>query len=115
MSESAKPVAVQSQKRLVLYLATAILAVFVYWWSLGSEHIPTSTDELAYVHITRLTAATGRLLPLQSDIAATHNTKPPLLFWQGIASTNWAKHWSRWSLRYPSLIYTLLTGLLVFL
>jgi hypothetical protein len=43
------------------------------------------------------------------------NTKPPLLFWQGIASTGWGRRWTLWDLRYPSLVYTLLTALLVFL
>jgi 4-amino-4-deoxy-L-arabinose transferase-like glycosyltransferase len=43
------------------------------------------------------------------------NTKPPLLFWQGIISTHWGQSWSLWNLRYPSVIYTLLTALLVFL
>jgi hypothetical protein len=43
------------------------------------------------------------------------NTKPPLLFWQGIASTDWAKNWNLFNLRYPSVIYTLLTALMAFL
>jgi 4-amino-4-deoxy-L-arabinose transferase-like glycosyltransferase len=43
------------------------------------------------------------------------NTKPPLLFWQGIASTRWARDWSLLTLRYPSVLYTLLTALSVFL
>jgi len=43
------------------------------------------------------------------------NTKPPLLFWQGIASTRWARDWSLLTLRYPSVIYSLLTAVLVFL
>jgi hypothetical protein len=43
------------------------------------------------------------------------NTKPPLLFWQGIASTGWGKNWTLWDLRYPSVIYTLLTAAMLFM
>jgi len=43
------------------------------------------------------------------------NTKPPLLFWQGIASTDWGKNWSLLTLRYPSVIYTLLAAVMAFL
>jgi 4-amino-4-deoxy-L-arabinose transferase-like glycosyltransferase len=77
-------------------------------------HIPKNGDEYPYAHITRLTAATGRLLPLQSQIFM-RNTKPPLLFWQGIASTDWGKNWSLLRLRYPSVIYTLLAAVMAFL
>jgi 4-amino-4-deoxy-L-arabinose transferase-like glycosyltransferase len=38
------------------------------------------------------------------------NTKPPLLFWQGIVSTGWGSNWTLWHLRWPSVIYTLLTA-----
>ena len=42
------------------------------------------------------------------------NTKPPLLFWQGILSTDWNEHWSLARLRAPNVLYTLLTaGLLL--
>jgi 4-amino-4-deoxy-L-arabinose transferase-like glycosyltransferase len=43
------------------------------------------------------------------------DTKPPLLFWQGIASTGQARHWTLWNLRYPSVLYTLLTAAMTFL
>ena len=103
------------RKLLIQYGATAVLALLAYWLGLGGAYIPKSTDEFPYVHVTRLTAASGQLLPLQSEIRGLRNTKPPLLFWQGIASSNWGKNWTLWHLRYPSLIYTLLTGWLVFL
>jgi 4-amino-4-deoxy-L-arabinose transferase-like glycosyltransferase len=115
MSSADGPKPANSAKSLVHYGITAALAILAYWLALGSAHIPKSTDELPYVHITRLTAASGQLLPLRSEIAGVRNTKPPLLFWQGIASTNWGKNWTLWRLRYPSVIYTLLTGWLVFL
>ena len=103
--------------RLVLgwYVVAVALGVFTYFYGLESLHIPKSGDEYPYAHITRLTAASGHLLPLQSDFSDMRNTKPPLLFWQGIASTDWGKNWTLWHLRYPSVIYTLLTSLLAFL
>ncbi|ADE10559.1 ArnT family glycosyltransferase [Sideroxydans lithotrophicus] len=91
------------------------LAVFTYFYGLDSQQIPKNGDEYPYEHITRLTAASGQLLPLQSELDGMRNTKPPLLFWQGIASTHWGQDWDLWHLRYPSVIYTLLTALLVFL
>lgn len=101
--------------RLIWYVLAMLLAVFTYFYELGSPNIPKNGDEVVYAHITRLTAASGHLLPLQSELDHMRNTKPPLLFWQGIASTHWGSAWTWWQLRYPSVIYTLLTALLVFL
>ncbi len=92
-----------------------MLAAFTYFYALGSSHIPKNGDEYVYAHITRLTAQSGHLLPLQSLQIDMRNTKPPLLFWQGIVSTDWTKKWSLFDLRYPSVIYTLLVGLMAFL
>ena len=68
--------------RLVLawYMVAVALGVFTYFYGLESLHIPKSGDEYPYAHITRLTAASGHLLPLQSDFSDMRNTKPPLLF-----------------------------------
>lgn len=99
----------------LLYGLAACLAVFVYFFGLDGQHIPKNGDEYPYEHIARLTAASGHFLPLQSELFEMRNTKPPLLFWQGIVSTNWGGDWTLWHLRYPSVIYTLLTALLVFL
>jgi 4-amino-4-deoxy-L-arabinose transferase-like glycosyltransferase len=104
-----------SRGRLIWYGLATALAVFTYFYGLNSAHIPKNGDEFPYAHITRLTAASGHLLPLQSELKEMRNTKPPLLFWQGIASTDWGKNWTLWHLRYPSVIYTLLTAGLVFL
>jgi 4-amino-4-deoxy-L-arabinose transferase-like glycosyltransferase len=93
-------------------LATA-LGIFVYFYGLGSDHIPKNGDEFPYAHVTRITAASGHLLPLRAEIESLRNTKPPLLFWQGIASTRWAKNWTLWHLRWPSVIYTILTAAMV--
>jgi hypothetical protein len=100
---------------LLWYVLAGALGVFTYFYGLGSLHIPKNGDEYPYSHITRHTADSGHWLPLQSDFNDMRNTKPPLLFWQGIASTDWAKNWSMWNLRYPSVIYTLLTALMAFL
>lgn len=104
-----------SRWRLVWPVLAALFAALVYFYGLSSEYIPRNGDEDPYQHITRLTAASGHLLPLQSQLDHMRNTKPPLLFWQGIASTDWGQHWTQWRLRYPSVIYTLLTALLVYL
>src|SRR5512136_2798440 len=105
----------ESPFRLAWYGIVAVLAVFTYFYGLDSQHIPKNGDEYPYEHITRLTAASGRLLPLRSELPSIHNTKPPLLFWQGIASTRGGRDWTLYNLRYPSVLYTLLTGLLALL
>jgi len=88
------------------------VALFTFFFALDSQHIPKNGDEYPYEHITRLTAESGRLLPLQSALPEMRNTKPPLLFWQGIASTRWGRNWTLWRLRYPSVLYTLATALM---
>jgi len=103
------------ESRPFWHLAALLLAVFVYFYGLDSQHIPRNGDEDVYAHITRLSAQSGAWLPLQSELDQMRNTKPPLLFWQGIVATDWGSAWDRWHLRYPSVLYTLLTALLVFL
>ena len=92
-----------------------LFGAFVYFYGLDGGHIPRNGDENPYIHIARLTAASGRLLPLQSQMWTKRNTKPPLLFWQGIASTGWGRNWTLWNLRYPNAVYTLLTAALALL
>ncbi|HUN63855.1 MAG TPA: phospholipid carrier-dependent glycosyltransferase [Candidatus Sulfotelmatobacter sp.] len=99
----------------VWYSICLLLAVATYCYALDSQYIPKNGDEFEYMHITRLTAASGHLLPLVSQQADMRNTKPPLLFWQGIASTDWGRSWNLFRLRYPSVLYTLLTSLMAFL
>ena len=99
---------------LTWYGLAAVFAVFTYFYGLDSLHIPKNGDEYPYEHIARMTAASGHWLPLQSEIPEMRNTKPPLLFWQGIVSTNWGTSWTLWRLRWPSVAYTLLTAGLVF-
>ena len=98
--------------RRALWIAwtSLLLAVFVYCAGLGGDHLATNGDELLYAQISKLTAATGELLPLQSLDDRLRNTKPPFLFWQGILSTNWGDYWSLALLRAPNVLYTLLTA-----
>ncbi len=84
-------------------------AVGLYFFGLGSPYAPTNGDEMVYIHIARLTAASGHWLPLVSDLENMRNTKPPLLFWQAIASGDWSAQASLFSLRWPSVAYTMLT------
>lgn len=93
----------------------ALMASVVYFYALDSKNAPTIPDEGVYHHITRITAQSGHWLPLKSELANTRNTKPPMLFWQGIASTEWGTDWSRFALRYPSVLYTLGTACMLFL
>ena len=106
--------ALNHRRALWIGCASLLLAVFVYCAGLGSDHLATNGDDLLYAQISKLTASSGQLLPLQSLDERLRNTKPPLLFWQGIASTDWGDHWSLARLRAPNVLYTLLTaGLLI--
>ena len=91
------------------WLALLALAVAVYALGLGGQYIPSNGDELVYSHIARLTAASQQWLPLVSELDHMRNTKPPLLFWQGMLASDWGQHWNQTVLRAPSLLYTLLT------
>jgi 4-amino-4-deoxy-L-arabinose transferase-like glycosyltransferase len=97
-----------------LWPAVTVIAVFSYLYSLGGLHVPHIGDEAPYIQITRLTAEGGHWLPLETA-EGLENTKPPLLFWLGILSTNWAHDWSLFQLRLPIVIHTFLTAGLVFL
>jgi len=91
-----------------------LLGVFAYLYGLDSRFAPKNGDEYPYMHIVRMTADSGHWLPLQSEMDGIKNTKPPLIFWQGIASTHWASEWSLANLRWPSLLYTVLTAFFLF-
>ena len=92
-----------------------LLGVFTYLYGLDSRFAPKNGDEYPYMHIVRMTAESGQWLPLQSEMDGIKNTKPPLIFWQGIASTHWASEWSLANLRWPSVLYTALTAFFLFL
>jgi 4-amino-4-deoxy-L-arabinose transferase-like glycosyltransferase len=101
--------------RVLLGTLAALFSIFTYFYGLNSQHIPKNGDESVYINITRLTAASGHWLPLRAEDPAMRNTKPPLLFWQGIESTDRGKYWTLWNLRCVAVVYTLLTAGLVFL
>ena len=92
-----------------------LLGVFTYLYGLDSRFAPKNGDEYPYMHIVRMTADAGQWLPLQSEMDGIKNTKPPLIFWQGIASTYWASDWTLTNLRWPSVLYTGLTAFFLFL
>jgi 4-amino-4-deoxy-L-arabinose transferase-like glycosyltransferase len=95
------------------WLALVLAACAVYLFGLGGAYAPTNGDEMVYIHIARMTAESGHWLPLQSEIVDTRNTKPPLLFWQAIMAGNWGQHWSLFTLRLPSVLYTFATTALL--
>lgn len=95
------------------WLALLLLAAGIYAFGLGGQYNPSNGDELVYIHIARLTAASQHWLPLVSELDHMRNTKPPLLFWQAMVAGDWGRHWSMAALRTPSLIYTLLVALAV--
>ena len=96
-------------------LLILLLGVFTYLYGLDSRFAPKNGDEYPYMHIVRMTAETGNWLPLQSEMDGIKNTKPPLIFWQGLASSHWASQWSLANLRWPSVLYTGLTAFFLFL
>lgn len=98
---------------LIWGVAMLVMATVTYFFGLDSLQIPKNGDEFPYAHIARLTADSGHWLPLQSTLDNMRNTKPPMLFWQGILSTGWGQDWTLWQLRYPNVLYTLATALLV--
>ena len=91
------------------------LAAFVYLDNTGSEHAATNPDEYLYLQIARLTADSGQWLPLQAAKTEHRNTKPPGLFWQGMAATGFGEHWELWRLRLPNALFSLATAAMAFL
>ena len=96
-----------------LWLALAVVVALGYLFDLGGDHIPRNGDELVYIHIARLTAASGHWLPLVSSFDFMRNTKPPLLFWQAMVAGGWGEHWTLLRLRLPSIAYTWAIALMV--
>jgi len=103
------------QRVTLLFTVTLLVAAFTYFYGLASVDIPSNGDENVYIHITRKTAESGHWLPLAGDLSHLQNTKPPLLFWQGIAFTHAGADWTLWRLRAPSVFYTLATAALFLL
>ncbi len=95
-----------------LIISGLVFALCTYLYGLDSLTILRNGDELVYVQITRVTGMTGQWLPLQSGMSDMRNTKPPLLFWQGLVSTGWGNSWSLTALRWPSVLWTFGTAFL---
>jgi len=98
---------------MALLLGVFLFGVWVYGFDLGGLYIPSIGDETPYIEITRLSAESGTLLPLRTP-EGLENTKPPLLFWLGIESTNWGRHFSLERLRAPIVVVTFLIATFVF-
>jgi 4-amino-4-deoxy-L-arabinose transferase-like glycosyltransferase len=92
-------------------VAGALFATFAYVYGLDSIFAPTIGDESLYLQIARVTAASGQWLPLRWE-SGVNDTKPPMLFWQGIASTARGAHWDLWHLRLPVVALSLATAAL---
>lgn len=90
-----------------------VFAIGAYLYGIDSRFAPKNGDEYPYTHIVRMTNASEHWLPLQSEMAGIKNTKPPLLFWQAMLSTHHGQSWSLIDLRWPSLLYTAFTALLL--
>ncbi|MFM7808901.1 MAG: GtrA family protein, partial [Planctomycetota bacterium] len=100
----------RARQAVPLLITGFILASCTYLFGLGSLHILRNGDELVYAQITRVTGLSDHWLPLQSGMQDMRNTKPPLLFWQGLVTTEWVGHWSLMSLRWPSVVWSFLTA-----
>ena len=89
----------------------AAVAAFSYLYGLDSIFAPAIGDEPLYLQITRKTAQSGRWLPLLAE-SGIFDTKPPLLFWQGILSSGFGSSWELWRLRLPVVGLTFCTAVL---
>lgn len=96
-----------------IWIGLALLVAIGYLFGLSGDHIPRNGDELVYAHIAKLTAETGKWLPLVSSYDFMRNTKPPVLFWQAMVAGGWGEHWTLLNLRLPSVMYTWAIALMV--
>jgi 4-amino-4-deoxy-L-arabinose transferase-like glycosyltransferase len=100
------------KSHVALFAAGPLIALTAYLYGLDSIHIPKIGDEPPYLQIARVTAESGRWLPLVWE-DGINNTKPPLLFWQGILTTGRGKHWNLWALRGPIVLVSLLIAVVI--
>jgi len=89
----------------------AAVACFSYLYGLGSIFAPAIGDEPLYLQIARKTAESGRFLPLRAE-SGIFDTKPPLLFWQGILSSDFGSSWELFRLRLPVVVLSFGTAAL---
>jgi len=102
----------QARVALPLLISGLVLGLCTFLHGLDAVSILRNGDEMVYIQITRSIIAGDHWLPLQSDMAAMTNTKPPLLFWQGIISTDWGQDWNLVALRWPSIVWTFSTAIM---
>jgi 4-amino-4-deoxy-L-arabinose transferase-like glycosyltransferase len=100
------------KSHVALFVAGPLVALAAYFYGLDSIHIPKIGDEPPYLQIARVTAESGKWLPLVWE-RGINNTKPPMLFWQGILTTGWGAHWNPWTLRGPIVLYSFLIALVI--
>jgi 4-amino-4-deoxy-L-arabinose transferase-like glycosyltransferase len=100
------------KSNVALFIIGPLVALTAYLYGLDSIHIPKIGDEPPYLQIARVTAESGRMLPLVWD-RGINNTKPPMLFWQGILTSGWGKYWNPWTLRGPIVLYSFAIALLI--
>ncbi len=100
------------KSHVAFFIVGPLVAITAYLYGLDSIHIPKIGDEAPYLQITRVTAESGRWLPLVWD-QGINDTKPPMLFWQGILTTGRGKYWNLWALRGPIVLYSFLIALLI--
>jgi 4-amino-4-deoxy-L-arabinose transferase-like glycosyltransferase len=83
------------------------LAAGCYLHGLGAIDLPSIGDEPLYLQIARVTAASGRWLPLRAE-SGILDTKPPLLFWLGrlAGGPGGGDGWTLWRLRLPVVLLT---------
>jgi 4-amino-4-deoxy-L-arabinose transferase-like glycosyltransferase len=97
----------ESGERGVRWLGPIALLVAAgcYLYGLGAIDLPSIGDEPLYLQIARVTAGSGRWLPLQAE-SGILDTKPPLLFWIGRLAGGDGADWSLWRLRLPMVLLT---------
>jgi len=100
------------KSHVALFIVGPLVAITAYFYGLDSIHIPKIGDEPPYLQIARVTAESGRMLPLVWE-NGINNTKPPMLFWQGILTSGWGKYWNPWTVRGPIVLYSLGIALLI--
>lgn len=98
-------------KNLVRFI-TLNLFLLVYLYGIGNSMIPTIGDELVYMNIADKTLASGNWLPLQTE-QGLENTKPPMLFWQGMWSTKDINRPDYFNYRWPTFLVTVLIVLML--
>lgn len=87
------------------------LVCLLYMFQLGGLHNVKIGDETNYLQLARVTAQQPGWLPLSTD-EGPWSTKPPLLFWQGIASVQVLGE-TLFGYRSVSVLYSLATAALV--